>query len=67
MLLFSCECSQQVAVGDAGILVTVLEIRGERVRLGVSAPSGCPIHCQEVWQQAIQSGPPQDGATAPVA
>jgi carbon storage regulator len=37
--------------------VTVLEIRGERVRLGFEAGSEVPIHRLEVWAQIQADGP----------
>lgn len=36
------------------IIVTVVDIRGERVRLGIEFPPGVPVHRHEVWE-AIQS------------
>ena len=67
MLRLSCERGQKVVVGCEGITVTVLEVRADRVRLGISAPPGCKVHRQEIWQQTGQPGPPQDGATTPAA
>jgi carbon storage regulator CsrA len=67
VLLVSCERGQKVIVGSAGITVTVMEVRGDRVRLAVSAPAGCAVHREEVGQQLRQPGPPQGGETSPAA
>jgi carbon storage regulator len=66
MLQLSCERGQKVVVGCEGITVTVLEVRGDRVRLGISAPAGCEVHRQEVWQPH-KPEPSQDGTTTPAA
>jgi carbon storage regulator len=42
--------------------VTVLEIRGEKVRLGFEAGGEVPIHRLEVWEQIQADGQPQCGA-----
>lgn len=35
------------------IVVTVIDVRGDKVRLGINAPQDVPIHRQEVYE-AIQ-------------
>jgi len=45
-------------VGD-GIKVTVVEIRGEKVRLGVECDKGVPVHRQEVWESIKRGDPPK--------
>lgn len=51
MLVLSRKRSERILIGE-NIVVTVVEIRGEKVRLGVSAPPDIPIHREEV-QDAI--------------
>jgi carbon storage regulator len=38
---------EQIVI-DEDILVTVVDVRGEKVRLGVDAPKDVPVHRQEV-------------------
>jgi len=38
---------------DNKVIVTVVDVRGENVRLGVEAPKDVPVHRQEVYD-AIQ-------------
>ena len=40
--------NESIVIGD-GIVVTVVEVRGDKVRLGVSAPIQVPVHRQEVF------------------
>jgi len=34
-------------IGD-NIVITIVEVRGDKVRLGIEAPSEVPVHRQEV-------------------
>jgi carbon storage regulator len=52
MLVLTREQRESIVIGD-DITVTVLEIRGDTVRLGIVAPPGVPVHREEVWE-AIQ-------------
>ncbi len=50
-------------VGD-DIVVTVLEVRGETVRLGVQAPRSVPVHREEVFDQVQRAN--QAAASTPL-
>jgi carbon storage regulator len=55
MLVLSRKMSESVVIkGD--IVVTVLEIRGDKVRLGITAPRTVPVFRQELLQ-SVQSLP----------
>jgi carbon storage regulator CsrA len=55
MLVLSRKTGEQIVVPQCQLTVTVLEIAGSRVRLGISAPAGIAVHRSEVWQRtAIQ-------------
>ncbi len=56
MLVLSRKKNESIVVDDA-IVITVLEIRGDKVRLGIEAPKAVPIHRSEVYA-AIQSQHP---------
>lgn len=53
MLVLARKSGESVVIGS-DITVTVLEVRGDRVKLGFSAPGEVPIHRLEV-QQSIES------------
>lgn len=55
MLVLSRKEDEVVCIGD-DITVTVVEIRGDKVRIGVNAPQNVPVHRQEVYE-AIHAGP----------
>jgi carbon storage regulator len=52
MLVLSRKKDESVMIGD-DIEITVIEIRGDKVRLGVRADASIPVHRIEVYE-AIQ-------------
>ena len=52
MLVLSRQRDESIVIGD-NIVVTVVDIRGEKVRLGIDCPSEIPVHRREVYE-AIQ-------------
>lgn len=52
MLVLSRKKDESVIIGN-NIKVTVIEIRGDKVRLGIQAPQEVSVHRQEVYE-AIQ-------------
>lgn len=59
MLVLSRKTNQEICIGD-NIRVMVIEIRGDKVRLGVAAPRDVPVHRHEVYDAIKQE---QDDAT----
>jgi len=52
MLVLSRQRDESIIIGD-NIVLTVVDIRGDKVRLGIDAPKEVPVHRQEVYE-AIQ-------------
>lgn len=52
MLVLSRHRDESIMIGD-DIVVTIVDIRGDKVRLGIEAPAQVPVHRQEVYE-AIQ-------------
>lgn len=52
MLVLSRQCDESIIIGD-NIVVTVVDVRGDKVRLGIQAPTEIPVHRREVYE-AIQ-------------
>ncbi|MGQ0826039.1 MAG: carbon storage regulator CsrA [Actinomycetota bacterium] len=42
--------NQSIMIGH-DIVVTVLEVRGDQVRLGIKAPRSIDVHREEIWAQ----------------
>jgi carbon storage regulator len=59
MLVLSRKKNESIVINN-DIVITVVEIRGDKVRLGIEAPKDVPVHRQEVYE-AIH------GAKAPSA
>lgn len=54
MLVLSRKKNESIVIND-DVTVTIVEIRGDKVRLGVVAPKDVPVHRQEI-HDAIQLG-----------
>ncbi len=54
MLVLSRKSGEEIVIGP-NITVVVVEIRGNKVRLGVEAPNEVPVHRREVFD-AIRRG-----------
>jgi len=49
MLVLSRHRDESIIIGD-NIIITVVDIRGDKVRLGIQAPLDIPVHRQEVYE-----------------
>ena len=47
MLVLSRKRDERIVIGD-NIVITVVDVRGDKVRLGIEAPAEIPVHRQEV-------------------
>ena len=63
MLVLSRHRDESIMIGD-DVVVTIVDIRGDKVRLGIDAPKHIPVHRREVYeaiqrenQKASQLGP----------
>ena len=50
MLVLARRCGETIRVGD-GIRITVVEVAGGQIRLGIDAPDDVAIHREEVYQR----------------
>jgi len=60
MLVLSRKKNETIVINN-DITVTVVEIRGDKVRLGIVAPKDVPVHRQEIFE-AIRNGAEKPGA-----
>ena len=63
MLVLSRKKDERIIIGD-NVEVTVIEIRGDRIKLGFTAPPEIPIHRQEVFQRIESRGEATEAPTA---
>lgn len=52
MLVLSRKRDEKIVINQ-DVIITVVEIRGDKVRLGIEAPAHVPVHRREVYE-AIQ-------------
>jgi carbon storage regulator len=64
MLVLSRKKNESIVINN-DITVTVVEIRGDKVRLGIVAPKEVPVHRQEVYD-LIHSKDHAEPSPAPV-
>lgn len=48
-LVLSRHRDESVMIGD-NVMITIVDIRGDKVRLGIEAPQEIPVHRQEVYE-----------------
>lgn len=61
MLVLSRKKHESIIIADE-IKITVVELRGDKVRIGIEAPKSIPIHRSEVYE-AIQSQQGEEAQT----
>lgn len=49
MLVLSRQRDETIMIGD-DVEITVVDIRGDKVRLGINAPAHIPVHRKEVYE-----------------
>jgi carbon storage regulator len=64
MLVLSRKKNESIVIDDR-IKIVVVEIRGDKVRLGVEAPKEVPVHRQEVYDAIKRSAIQTDAASEP--
>jgi carbon storage regulator len=73
MLVLSRKRDESIIIGD-NIVLTIVDIRGDKVRIGIQAPSTVPVHRKEVHdalkresERATSEGNPAANADVPNA
>jgi len=52
MLVLSRQKDESIMIGDE-VEITIVDVRGDKVRLGITAPKSIPVHRREIYD-AIQ-------------
>ncbi len=60
MLVLSRQRDESIMIGD-DVEITIVDVRGDKVRLGITAPKTIPVHRREIYD-AIQREKAQKAA-----
>ena len=63
MLVLSRKKDESIVINN-DITIVVVEIRGDKVRLGVEAPKEIPVHRREVFEAIARGEPVSDSLPA---
>jgi len=66
MLVLSRKKNESIIINDH-IVVTVVEIRGDKVRLGIDAPKDVTVHRREVYEAIQNQSKSREGSTPTVS
>lgn len=55
MLVLSRKRDERIVIGD-NIVITIVDVRGDKVRLGIEAPPEIPVHRQEIVDALRREG-----------
>ena len=50
MLVLTRRANQSIMIGD-DVVVTVLDVRGDQIRIGIKAPRSVAVHREEVYAE----------------
>jgi carbon storage regulator len=67
MLVLSRKMNESIVIGE-NIVVTVIDIRGDKIRLGIEAPRHVSVHRREIYERIKLSdtgGQPRQEHTTP--
>ncbi len=67
MLVLSRQRDESIMIGD-DVEITIVDVRGEKVRLGINAPPHIPVHRKEVYEaiKREKQAAAQGGVAGPV-
>jgi carbon storage regulator len=52
MLVLSRKRDESIIIGD-DVVITIVDVKGEQVKIGISAPKSVSIHRKEVYEFTI--------------
>lgn len=54
MLVLSRKKDEDIVIAEGEIVIRVIDIRGDRVRLGIEAPNDIPVHRREIHDAILK-------------
>jgi carbon storage regulator len=64
MLVLTRKVGESILIPELDLVFTVLEVQGNKVRLGISAPDRVSIYRREVWARLGRFRTPPPAASA---
>lgn len=64
MLILTRRVGETLMIGDSvtvSVTVTVLGVKGNQVRIGITAPKDVAVHREEIYQRIHREGESQSG------
>lgn len=61
MLILTRRVGETLMIGDS-VTVTVLGVKGNQVRVGITAPKDVSVHREEIYQRIHREDAPASGA-----
>jgi carbon storage regulator len=61
MLVLSRQKDESIMIGDE-VEITIVDVRGDKVRLGITAPKSIPVHRREIYDAIQREKAQKDGA-----
>jgi carbon storage regulator len=62
MLILTRRVGETLMIGDS-VTVTVLGVKGNQVRIGITAPKDVAVHREEIYQRIHKDGEGDDAGT----
>ena len=56
MLVLSRHRDESILINGDEIKITIVDIRGDKVRIGIEAPSAVSVHREEIWEAIKKDG-----------
>ena len=53
MLVLTRAIKERIMIADGTVVITVVEFRGGKVRIGIDAPAGIDVHREEVYNRIV--------------
>jgi carbon storage regulator len=57
MLILARRIGERLVIGN-DIFITILDIKGNQVRIGIEAPKDISVHREEIYDELVDSGLP---------
>ncbi len=55
MLVLTRSIGERLVIGNGEVRISILEIRGNQVRIGIEASKDIPVHREEIYNRIVQT------------